>query len=160
LHFRDLIIIIKIIMKKALLIVVVTLIFSSISNAQELGVRFGNVSAGPVAVDAVFGLGQFSRIHADLSFGNGGVGLDAIWDFLYRPLGEEAFNWYLGVGPYMQIDDPFWLGAAVEAGLEYRFNTVPLAIGVDWRPRLSIVETTDFHFEGFGFNIRYVFGKN
>jgi hypothetical protein len=145
-------------MKKTLLVVIISLVFMGMANSQELGVRFGNNSAGNVAIDGVFGVSKFSRIHADVSFGNG-VGIDALWDFLYRPLGGEAFNWYLGVGPYMQIDDPFWFGAAFEGGLEYRFNSVPLAIGVDWRPRLSIIETTDFHFEGFGFNVRYIFGK-
>jgi len=136
----------------------VILVSYSYVNAQELGVRLGNVSAGNVAIDAVFSVSQFSRIHADVSFGNG-VGVDALWDFLYRPIKGEAFNWYAGVGPYMQIDDPFWLGVAAEAGLEYRFSSVPLALGIDWRPRLSIIESTDFHVEGFGFNIRYIFGK-
>lgn len=145
-------------MKKLFLVIITSIVIYSFSSAQELGVRFGNVSAGNVAIDGVFSVSKFSRIHADVSFGNG-VGLDALWDFLYRPLGDEAFNWYLGAGPYMQIDDPFWFGAAFEAGLEYRFKEAPIAIGMDWRPRLSIVETTDFHVEGFGFNIRYVFGK-
>jgi len=130
------------------------------SNAQELGVRFGDILAGNnFAIDGVFGLGQFSRIHADVSFGHGGIGIDALWDFLYRPLGGDAFNWYLGVGPYMRIDDPFWLGVAFEGGLEYRFETVPIALGIDWRPSVSIIEKTEFHPGGFGLNIRYVFGE-
>jgi len=129
------------------------------SSAQEIGVRFGDVSAGAVAIDGIFELGQFSRIHADISFGNGGIGIDALWDFLYRPLSGEAFNWYLGVGPYMEINDPFWLGVAFEGGLEYHFETIPIALGVDYRPSLSIVEETKFHWEGFGINVRYVFGQ-
>lgn len=145
-------------MRKVLLITFFSVALVSFSNAQELGVRFGNVSGGPVAIDAIFGLGEFSRIHADVSFGDGGVGVDALWDFLYRPLGGEAFNWYLGAGPYINIDDPFWLGVAAEAGLEYRFNSVPIALGADWRPRLSIIEETDFHWGGFGVNVRFIFG--
>jgi hypothetical protein len=128
------------------------------SNAQELGVRFGDVSGGNVAIDGIFGTGQFSRIHADVSFGNG-VGIDALWDFLYRPLSGEAFKWYVGAGPYIQIDDPFWFGIAGEVGLEYAFVTVPISLSIDWRPSVSIVESTDFHGGGFGFNVRYVFGK-
>lgn len=146
-------------MKKTLLIAVISLLFIGISNAQEIGVRFGNVSGGAVAVDAMFGVAQYSRIHADVSFGDGGVGVDALWDFLYRPLGGEAFNWYLGAGPYIVIDDPFWLGVAAEAGLEYRFNSVPIALGADWRPRLSLIEETDFHWGGFGVNVRFIFGS-
>lgn len=145
-------------MKKLLLIVVVVIASYSFGNAQELGVRFGNVSGGNVAIDGIFATGQFNRIHADVSFGNG-VGIDVLWDFLYRPLGSEAFNWYVGAGPYIQINDPFWFGIAGEIGLEYRFETVPIAIGADWRPLFSIIETTDFHVDKFGFNVRWRFGE-
>ena len=145
-------------MKKLLLFLIITITTYCYSPAQELGVRFGDVSGGNVAVDGVFSLAKFSRIHADVSFGHG-VGVDALWDFLYRPLPGEAFNWYIGVGPYIRIDDPFWLGAVFEAGIEYRFKTIPLVIGADWRPALSIIETTEFHWPGFGVNVRYVFGQ-
>ena len=74
------------------------------TNAQELGLRFGDVSGGNVAIDAIFSTGEFNRLHADVSFGNG-VGADLLWDFFYRPLGGEAFNWYMGVGPYLGIFD-------------------------------------------------------
>ncbi|MCU4154692.1 hypothetical protein J1N10_01815 [Carboxylicivirga sp. A043] len=130
------------------------------SQAQEVGVRFGGMSGhGGVAVDGVFGVGQFSRIHADVGFFNDGFAAEALWDFLYRPLGGEAFNWYVGAGPSMAVwSSTFLLGASGEAGLEYRFGTVPLAIGVDWRPTFWIVEDTDFDFNGFGLNVRWVFG--
>lgn len=149
-------------MKKTMVkfIAVLAIAISSVitANAQELGVRFGDVSAGAVAIDGIFSTGEFSRVHADVSFGDG-VGIDLIWDFLYRPLSGEAFNWYVGVGPYIWIDDPFWLGAVGEIGLEYRFNGIPIALGADWRPALSIVEETKFHGKGFGVNIRYIFGN-
>jgi hypothetical protein len=147
-------------MKKVFLVLAVFIAACSFARAQEVGIRVGNVTAGSVAIDGVFGLSKFSRIHADVSFGNG-LGVDALWDFLYKPLKieSESFHWYVGAGPYMQIDDPFWFGVAGEVGLEYHFSDIPLALGVDWRPRLSIVETTDLHFESFGFNVRYVFGK-
>ncbi|NQU51152.1 MAG: outer membrane insertion C- signal [Bacteroidetes bacterium] len=145
-------------MKKNLLIVALVVASYSFSNAQEIGIRFGDVSAGPIAIDGVFSTGDFNRIHADLSFGDG-VGIDVLWDFLYKPLGEEAFNWYVGVGPYIQIDDPFWFGAAGEIGLEYKFAAVPIAIGIDWRPTLSIIEETDLHANGFGINVRWRIGE-
>ena len=150
-------------MKKSivkLLAVVAIVVGSAIgSNAQELGVRFGDISGGNVAIDALFSTGKFSRIHADVSFGDG-VGIDLIWDFLYRPLGGESFNWYAGVGPYFWIDDPFWMGVVGELGLEYRFNTIPISLSADWRPSFSIIDETDFHAGGFGFNVRYIFGGN
>ena len=129
---------------------------TTITNAQEIGVRFGEVTGGNVALDAVFSTSKFSRIHADVSFGDG-VGIDVLWDLLYRPLGGEAFNWYMGFGPYAFLGSPFKLGIAAEAGLEYHFNGIPLAIGADWRPRLRLIDNTDFIWGGFGFNVRFVF---
>jgi hypothetical protein len=128
----------------------------SYSNAQEVGVRFGDVTGGNVAIDAVFSLGEFTRIHADVSFGNG-VGIDALWDFFYRPLGEEAFYWYMGVGPYTLLGSDFKLGAVGEIGLEYRFKGVPLALGADWRPYFEIIDNTSMGFGSFGLNVRWVF---
>lgn len=88
------------------------------------------------------------------------MGLEALWDFLYRPLGSEAFNWYVGAGPYTYIGDPFQLGVVGEIGLEYRFQTVPLVLGGDWRPYFRIIENTSFGANGFGINLRYVIGGN
>ncbi len=140
-------------------LIVLSIVLGSVaySNAQELGVRFGDISGGNVAIDGIFSTGKFSRVHADVSFGQG-AGIDLLWDFIYRQLSGEAFKWYVGAGPYVWIDDPFWLGVAGEIGLEYGFETIPVSLSLDWRPLISIVETTDFHAGGFGVNIRYVFG--
>lgn len=142
-------------MKKIILGV---LFFGSVhfATAQEVGVRFGDVTRNDVAVDAVFSAGKFSRIHANVSFGDG-VGVDALYDFIYRPLGGESFNWYAGAGPSAYFGDDFLLGISGEVGLEYRFKGAPIAIGVDWRPTLWVLEDTDFRAGGFGLNVRFVF---
>ena len=144
------------ILKNILLSVGLIFTLATSANAQEIGIRFGEITGGNVALDAVFSTSQFSRIHGDISFGSG-VGIDLIWDLLYRPIGGEAFNWYLGFGPYTFLGSPFKLGVAAEAGLEYHFNSVPIAIGADWRPRLRLIDNTDFIWGGFGFNVRFVF---
>lgn len=143
-------------MKKFILSALFLAAFQS-GNAQEIGVRFGDVARNNVALDAVFATGKFNRIHADVSFGGDGVGVDALWDFLYKPLGNEAFNWYVGAGPSMSIDDDFWFGVSGEIGLEYRFKGAPIALGIDYRPTFWIVEESDFNAGGFGVNVRYVF---
>ena len=145
-------------MKKILLIAIIALATISASNAQEIGVRFGGTNgAGGAAIDAVFEAGEFSRIHADLGFYKGGIGVDALWDFIYKPLGDEAFNWYLGVGPSTFIGDDFWFGASGEIGLEYHIESAPIAIGIDWRPTLWILNETNFGADSFGLNVRFVF---
>jgi len=161
-------------MKKRLLRLLFALLFTiaglGIGHAQEIGVRFGDVSAGNVAIDGIFSTGEFNRLHADVSFGDG-IAADLLWDFFYRPLADEAFNWYMGVGPYLAIlnEDIFYegggkesetnfsLGAAFEIGIEYRFVDIPVALGLDYRPALEVIDETGFHWGGFGLNIRYVF---
>ena len=131
---------------------------SQFVNAQEIGFRLGNVAGGSAAIDGVFELGKFNRIHTDVSFGDGGVGVEALWDFLYKPVDGETLKWYVGVGPpvFFGNPDPF-IGASGEIGLEYRFEEVPIVLGLDWRPTLWILEDTKFHAGSFGFNARYVF---
>ena len=148
-------------MKRKLIIalgLICTLGVSTI-DAQELGVRFGDATGGDYAVDAIFSLGKFDRVHADVSFGNDNVGIDALWDFLYKPLGGESFNWYVGAGPFVGLGDNFALGAAGEIGIEYHFKGAPIALGMDWRPLFQVVDDTDFSTTGFGFNLRYVFKR-
>ena len=145
-------------MKKLLLVGTLVVGFVFASNAQEVGVRWGDAIGGNVSIDGIISIGEYSRVHADVSFGKG-VGVELLWDFLYRPLGGEAFNWYVGAGPYIFAGDPFQLGIAGEVGLEYRFSGIPLAIGGDWRPAFEIVSNTSFHAGGYGFQVRYVFGQ-
>ena len=143
-------------MKKILLIALFAICFAG-ANAQEVGIRFGNFSGNNVAIDGIFSLGEFSRIHADVSFGDG-VAIDALYDFVYLPLGKaEGFNWYAGVGGSTFLGDPFQLGVLGEAGIEYHFANVPIALGADWRPHLQIIDNTSFSADNFGFNARFVF---
>jgi hypothetical protein len=144
-------------MKKPLLMVAF-LSLGKLTHAQELGIRFGDVLDNTVAIDGLFAVGEFSRVHADLSFGDG-VGVEALYDFIHKPLGGEAFNWYVGAGPSMLIDDPFYLGFSGEIGLDYHFNQVPISVSADWRPTFWLIEETDFRGGGFGLNVRYVFGQ-
>jgi hypothetical protein len=145
---------------KKLLAIFSLLLCAHLGFSQEIGIRFGDVVGNDVALDAVFKTSQFSRIHADVSFGNG-VGVDVMWDFLYKPFNieGEGFHWYMGVGPTAYIDDPFLFGVSGEVGAEYQFK-FPMSLSIDWRPTFYIIENTDFHAGGFGVNLRYVFGKN
>jgi hypothetical protein len=144
-------------MKKVLLLFL-ALAFSGLARSQELGIRFGDIVGGNVAVDGVFALGQFSRVHADVSFGKG-LGVEALWDVIYRPVGPEGLDWYLGVGAYMYIHDPFSLGVPGEIGLAYTLSNAPVSFSIDWRPTLRLIDDTDFFADRWGLNIRYVFGS-
>ena len=146
-------------MKKLFLLTMFTLTVILFVNAQEVGIRFGGTNGhGGAAVDGVFGAGP-GRIHADLGIYQDGVGIDALWDFIDKPLSTEEFSWYLGAGPSTYIGSAFWLGISGEIGLEYCFNSVPISVGADWRPTFWLVETTQFGANSAGLNVRYRFGK-
>jgi hypothetical protein len=141
-------------MKKLFTIILIGFISLQFANAQEIGIRVGDVVGGNAAIDFVMPF-KAGRLHADVSFGNG-VGIEALYDFLFNEIGS-GFYYYVGLGAYTVIGDPFRLGIVGEAGLEYRFEGAPIAVGLDWRPSFQILDNTDFHVGGFGVNARWVF---
>ena len=143
---------------KKLAILFLALGMSQVVYSQELGIRFGDVTGGQVAVDALFTTSEFSMVHADVSFGNSGVGVDALWDFIYRPLGDIPMNWYLGAGPTVFLgNNTFTLAGSGEIGLSYTIPNAPITVSADWRPTLVLIDTTGFFADRFGLNLRYVF---
>jgi hypothetical protein len=131
------------------------LVLGSISTqAQELGLRFGHLNGNNVALDAIFSTGKYSRVHADVSFGNNGLGLDALWNPIYDDISDTNLKLYAGFGPSVYLADNFRLGAAGEVGIEYAFSEVPITLGLDYRPYLFLVEVTEFR-SGFGLNARW-----
>jgi hypothetical protein len=145
-------------MKKLIVFSIALLGFAYLSTAQEVGIRWGNNIGGSAAVDGVFSYGDFSRIHAEVSFGEG-LGLEALWNFHNAPMKSEALYWYAGAGVYTFLGDPFVLGVSGELGLEYRYNGVPLVFGADWRPSLDLISTTYFWPDRFGMNLRWNFAR-
>ena len=131
------------------------LFFGTITlQAQEIGLRFGHINGNDVALDGIFSTGEFSRVHGNLSFGQNGLGLDALWNPIYDDIPDTDFKWYAGFGPSVYLSDNFRLGAAGEVGVEYAFPEVPITLGLDFRPYLFLVEVTEFR-AGFGFNARW-----
>ncbi len=129
------------------------------TNAQEVGIRGGNLAGGNVAITGAFQTGDFNRIHTSLSFGES-IGLDLLWDFAYLPMLDETFYVYAGAGAYALYEKPLIYGATGEIGLEYHFYSVPIVLGLDWRPTYTIHDEINdvdpFEPSGFGFSIRYV----
>ena len=143
-------------MKKVLIIAVLVMFGLQLSHSQEIGVRFGNVVGNWAALDLAWEF-KTGRMHADISFGSNSVGIAALYDFLFGQLGDDNLYYYVGAGAFVGIGDPFSLGIPAEAGLEYRFQSAPLALGLDWRPTFEIIENTDVYFDRFGLNLSFVF---
>lgn len=86
------------------------------------------------------------------------MGIDALWNPLYRPVSGSNFNWYAGFGPSFFLGGPFAFGIAGEIGIEYAFSEIPIVIGADRRPNFRIVEDTNFLADQFGLDIRWKSG--
>lgn len=125
-------------------------------EAQEVGLRFGDMDGNNIAIDAVIPIEQ-RRIHTSVSFGDN-VGLDVLYDFVVAPVFKNTgFNYYAGIGLTSLFASEFKLGVMGELGFEYRFRSVPLVAGLDYRPAVIVVEKMDFVYANFGFNFRYRF---
>ncbi len=145
-------------MKKRWLLLFFTITMLGV-NAQEVGIRFGGASGyWGAAVDGVFDAGV-SRIHANLGIYNRGVEADVLWHLIYKPMPwVESVSGYVGIGSSMRFANPFLLGVAGEVGLEYRFATLPLVVGADWRPTFWLIENTEFEGGRWGIMARWNFG--
>ena len=108
-----------------------------------------------IAIDGIFITTDFTRIHADISFANG-VGVDALWDFIYQPIKGEALHWYVGAGPYAFLGEPFEIGIMGDLGWSYQFNNNAMVIAMDWRPAVQILSIAELNFKGIGLNLRYL----
>ncbi|MDA0313876.1 MAG: outer membrane insertion C- signal [Bacteroidetes bacterium] len=137
------------------ILIFAALFFGAITaQAQEIGLRFGHINGNNVALDGIFSTGEFSRVHGNLSFGQNGLGLDALWNPIYDDIPDTKLKWYAGFGPSVYLSENFRLGGAGEVGVEYNFKEVPISLGLDFRPYLFLVEVTEFR-AGFGFNARW-----
>lgn len=125
-------------------------------HAQEVGLRFGDMDGNNIGIDAVFPIDN-KRIHSTISFGDN-VGIDAIFDFAVNPVFDNSgFYYYAGIGLTSLFASDFKLGVMGELGFEYRFRSVPLAAGLDYRPAVIVLDKMDFVYGNFGFNFRYRF---
>lgn len=136
------------------------------SGGPELGLRFGGGNKSThSSIDGVLPLSDVNRLHGDLSFGDGYLALEGLYEWQF-PIGE-GFMIYPGVGAgmysYSYSTDGYWtggkpnvyinpesgtrmtLGVLGVIGLEYQIEPIPLTVGIDFRT-------------GFGFSHNYGLG--
>lgn len=134
------------------------LFFSHLMSAQEIGLRFGDMTGNNVAIDGVITF-ETGRIHSNISFGDT-VGIDLVYDFVLLPINKsDNLYYYLGIGLTTVFGSDFKFGGVGEVGIEYRFSNSPIALGLDYKPAVLILEETDFIWSNFGFNVRYIFNN-
>ena len=126
------------------------------AQGQEVGLRFGEMDGNNIGVDVVIPLKEH-RLHGTVTFGDN-VGLDVLYDFAVHPVfGSSGFNYYVGLGASLLFAGDTKFGITGELGFEYRFQTAPIALGLDYRPSIIILDKMDFVYANLGLNVRYVF---
>lgn len=127
-------------------------------ESLELGIRI-NLDDGPfdAAFDGVYNLSDANRLHANLGIGDGGIGADLIYDWVFSFNGNGRLIFYPGVGASLYfLSDDVVLGVTGEFGLEYRFD-IPISLGLDYRPTFTVLPSTDFGTNSVGLNVRWRF---
>lgn len=153
-------------MKKIMVLLVAVFTMGLAANAQNaLGVRVGGGQGYGAELSFQHGMGS-NRLEIDLGWG---THHDDCTDFsltgIYQWTGEigSGFGWYAGVGAHLgywqwkHSDDDFAIALAGQAGIEYKFDAVPIQLSLDIRPRFYFVPETDFHWGDIAFGIRYCF---
>ena len=126
---------------------------SNLPDEFQLGIRLGDTFGSDIAIDATMPFGG-ETLRANVGF-NDNLSLGAMYDFVDTII--DDFYWYYGFGAQVGFFDDFTLAAAVEIGIEYEIQDIPLTVGIDYRPAFDILSDTEFRTNQVGFNIRYRF---
>jgi len=159
-------------MKYRFLIIIAILIFAfQSSHAQynnALGVRLGTYNG----LTFKHGFGSQKYFEGLLTSRWHGWQLTALFEYEGAISGASGLFWYVGIGAhvgqfdnyyyynknvkYNQGDSQTYLGLDAILGIEYKFQSAPFVIALDWKPQTN--------FGGYGFwgdggalSVRYVF---
>jgi hypothetical protein len=151
-------------MKPLSLIIFLFLFFllsSQNSDAQiyknAIGIRLNNTT--PIIQSGITYKHFFNHtnaVEAIFSFANG-TGICGLYE-IHQPLGVENLSLYAGVGGYVGFNhNVSSIGGAGILGVDYKFQTVPIDISIDWKPELNLTPRAYFEPEAVGFSARFTF---
>ena len=149
-----------------LLLLVAFISISNFSNAQlyksALGIRLGP-SNGITFKSFV---NKNAAIEAIATFRYQGVGLTGLYEIHGRAFNSRDFNWFIGGGGHVFVwgnDRPKFLdreqnlvlGLDGILGLEAKLRGIPLAISLDWKPTINIINYSGFWGDEIALSLRY-----
>ncbi len=123
-----------------------------------LGIRFS--TAAPTLSNSVsikYFMNDRDALEGLISFGTR-FGIGGLWE-RHQLIGNiPAFTWFYGGGGYVGFQDHnTYIGPTGVAGLDYKFQNVPLNISLDWKPELDILPSINFVPDAIGLSVRFVF---
>lgn len=130
-----------------------------------LGVDFGNGST-QVGPSIRHHFSRNSAIQGEVLFGGNSTVIQGFLQYNAPLKGLPGLDWYVGGGPRVQIYDKntyfyydnftaFYLVPMI--GLDYKFDGAPLALAIDWRPRIYVGDNRSLGSNAgrFGLGFRY-----
>ncbi|MEM9076683.1 MAG: hypothetical protein AAGC43_06575 [Bacteroidota bacterium] len=151
-------------MKKLLLTFLIVSSLSSLVKAQtsyDGALGLGIDLIGDFTFVGAGGKYFFSEKHvgqAHLGFEQNATIITALYSFHKEILGARGLRWYTGVGPsiiFLDGDNTFSLRP--HAGLDFKFDGVPIVLNFDWRPAVILSNSGDNEVGSFGFGILFAF---
>ena len=146
-------------MKKLYILAFILMLTAGAASAQNnkwaIGVRGGVTTSG---ITFKYNRAPGSAIEGILTIPYDG-GFTAIGLYEWRmPVITEGFTFYYGAGAHIGAwDGEFSLGADAIVGLEYKIPSVPLALSVDYKPAINLVQKLRGWFLDFGFGLKFTF---
>ena len=121
-----------------------------------LGVRLSNSS--PTlnnSITAKYFMNTNTALEGLLSFGSR-FGLGGLYE-IHQPLNYPKLQWYYGAGGYVGFEsNRTYLGPTGVIGLDYKFESIPLNLSIDWKPELDILPKIAFVPDAFGISARFI----
>ncbi|HZG25624.1 MAG TPA: hypothetical protein VEZ17_13630 [Chitinophagaceae bacterium] len=152
-------------MKKSLLslLIFVTACYYNSLLAQDvaqdyklgLGIRLSNAS--PTLNNSIslkYFVDEGTALEGLLSFGSR-FGIGGLYE-KHKPLNYPGIKWYYGAGAYLGAENRnTYFGPTGVIGLDYKFETIPLNLSLDWKPELDILPRIAFIPDAFGLSARF-----
>ncbi len=157
---------------KKLLFSALILLFVGVSTSVKaqgqyksaLGIRLGNTNGITFKTfvnnkDAVEVIGSFRY---------DGFGLTGLYEVHGRAFNSRDFNWFIGGGGHVYVwgdkrpgfldrNQTTVLGLDGILGLEAYARTIPLAVSLDWKPAINIINYSSFWADEIALSVRYTF---
>jgi hypothetical protein len=122
------------------------------------GLRFS--TASPTLSNSVtlkYFLDETNALEGLVSFGSR-FGLGALYERHRLIGGTPAFTWFYGAGGYIGFESgKTYIGPTGIVGLDYKFQSAPLNLSLDWKPELDISPAINFVPDAFALSARFVF---
>ena len=107
-----------------------------------------------------------AAIEAIATFRYQGIGLTGLYEIHGRAFNSRDFNWFIGGGGHVYVwgdnrpkfldrEQRTVLGLDGILGLEAKLRGIPLAISLDWKPTINIINYSGFWGDEIALSLRY-----